>query len=269
MQLVALPWSWFIPRASSYPIIAEIEGSRIILKNGIYGLATADLIAWWPFLVLSLFFYGLLLRLAFTVFGRLLEERALARLDFDNAACLTVLRRMRTPLFSTQAAPEVQQLEHMNLSESPDDEGQTEGTRLLPQVMLIPDDIFGLCPTDKLVPLMRDRGFAIKSVHTFMTGYDEDEEIKNILITQCRTPEDGLFILMEGWMPPLVAFITYLKELRRNPAGKNHDSPRPGRQTGALRVYAAGTAGSGHLAEKNFDIQRPLSACLCPDLLTG
>ena len=214
VQLVALPWSWFIPGSSSYPTIAEIEGSRIILKNGIYGLATSDLIAWWPFLVLSLFFYGLLLRLAFTVFGRLLEEHALARLEFDNAACLTVIRRMRTPVFSTQAAPEVQPLAPVDISELPDDEGQTAGARLLPQVMLIPDDIFSLCPTDKLMPLMRDRGFGIKSVHTFMTGYDEDEEVKNILIEQCRTPEDGLFILMEGWMPPLVAFISYLKDLR-------------------------------------------------------
>jgi len=40
---------------------------------------------------------------------------------------------------------------------------------------LVPDDIIGLCPTDKLIPLMRDRGFAIKSVHKFMSGYDEDE----------------------------------------------------------------------------------------------
>lgn len=214
-QLAALPWSWFIPKSSSYPTLAEIEGSRIILKDGIYHLATGNLIAWWPFLVLSLFFYGLLLRLAFSVFGRLMEDHALARLDFDNAACLTVIRRMRTPVFSTQAAPEPTQLDYADLATASDNTGQADAPHLLPQVMLVPDDIVGLCLPDKLIPLMRDRGFAIKSVHTFMTGYDEDEEVKNILIEQCRNPQDGLFILMEGWMPPLVSFITYVKDLRQ------------------------------------------------------
>ncbi|MBU1566264.1 MAG: DUF2868 domain-containing protein [Proteobacteria bacterium] len=214
VQLVALPWSWFVPKASSYPSLAEIEGSRIILKDGMYHLATGDLIAWWPFLVLSLVFYGLLLRLAFTVFGRLLTERTLAGLEFDNAACLTVIRRMRTPLITTQAVPEPRQRENTDLSDTQDNFSQAEASHLLPQVMLVPDDIFGLCSTDKLMPLMRDRGFSIKSVNKFMSGYDEDEEIKNILLEQCRTPDDGLFILMEGWMPPLVSFATYLKDLR-------------------------------------------------------
>jgi hypothetical protein len=212
VQIAALPWSWGLPRSSSYPSLAEIEGSRIILKDGMYHLTTGNLIAWWPFLVLSLFFYGLLLRLAFSVFGRLLEEHALARLEFDNAACLTVIRRMRTPLVSTQAAPEPDQVNPMDVPEL--EEAGAQMAHLLPQVMLVPDDIFGLCPIDKLTPLMRDRGFAIKSVHKFMSGYDEDEDIKNILLEQCRNPEDGLFILMEGWMPPLVAFVTYLKDLR-------------------------------------------------------
>lgn len=213
-QLVASPWSWFLPASTSYPSIAEIEGSRIILKDGIYHLATGNLVAWWPFLVLSLFFYGLLLRIGFTVLGRLLEERALARLDFDNAACLTVIRRMRTPLVATQAAPEPNQVENGDIPVQEGGESQPQDAHLAPQVMLVPDDIFGLCPTDKLIPLMRDQGFAIKSVHTFMTGYDEDEELKDLLAAQCRNPEVGLFILMEGWMPPLVAFLTYVKELR-------------------------------------------------------
>ncbi|MFH0783537.1 MAG: DUF2868 domain-containing protein [Pseudomonadota bacterium] len=214
VQLVASPWSWFLPVSTSYPSLVEIEGSRIILKDGIYHLTTENLIAWWPFLVLSLFFYGLLLRISFTFLGRLLEERALARLDFDNAACLTVIRRMRTPLVSTQAAPEPNHAESGNMPEKGDGASPQQTTHLLPQVMLVPDDIFGLCPTEKLIPLMRDQGFAIKSVHTFMTGYDEDEELKDLLAEQCHNPEVGLFILMEGWMPPLVAFLTYVKELR-------------------------------------------------------
>ncbi len=214
LQVASLPWSWLLPAGLSTPSLAEIEGSRIILKDGIHGLATADLIAWWPFLILCLLFYGLFLRIAFTALARILEERALGKLAFDNAACLSIIRRMRTPLVSTQAAPEPLQTENATLESKPDGRIKSPKGHLLPQVMLIPDDIFGLCPTEKLIPLMQDRGFAVKSVQRFMTGYDEDEEIKFALTEQCRNPEDGLFILMEGWMPPLVSFISYTKDLR-------------------------------------------------------
>ena len=214
VQLAALPWSWFLAGATGYPSLAEIEGSRIILKEGIYHLATEDLVAWWPFLVFCLVFYGLLPRLALAVFGRMVERRALRRVNLDTAAVVTLARRMQTPLVSTQAAPERDQTKPSAAPDQPREE-PAAAPHLLPQVVLIPDDIVGLCPTAKLSPLLGDRGFAIKSVHTFMAGYDEDEEIKDLLAEQLRTPEDGLFILMEGWMPPLVAFVTYIGELRR------------------------------------------------------
>lgn len=214
VQLAALPWSWLSPLTGGYPSLAEIEGSRIILKDGIYHLATENLIAWWPFLVLCLVVYGLFLRLALIMLGRMVEARALRRLNLETAACLSLVRRMRTPLVSTQAAPEPERCGIDNGWTQEQSEPQPRAPSLLPQVVLIPDDIFGICPAAKLDPLLHNRGLAIKSVHKFMAGYDEDQEIKSMLADSCRSPEDGIFILMEGWMPPLVAFLTYLRELR-------------------------------------------------------
>ena len=213
VQLAATPWSWLFPGHGGYPSLAEIEGSRIVLKDGISHLATADLVSWWPFLVLALLVYGLLPRIAFAVAGRLLEERSLAGAAFDTASCRTTVRRMKTPLLSSQAPPEEAPAEAAPAP--PESEGNGESpAHLLPQVVLVPDDIFGLCPGDRLCPLLARRGFAVKSVHKFMTGYDEDEEMKNQLASEIRHQDDGLLILMEGWMPPLVAFLTYLRELR-------------------------------------------------------
>jgi Protein of unknown function (DUF2868) len=211
--LAATPWSWLFSGNGGYPSLAEIEGSRIILKDGISHMATGDLVSWWPFLVLCLLVYGLLPRLAFAVCGRLLQEWTISRIDFDTAACRTTIRRMKTPLISSQADPE----QEAALFDLPVSEPQSElqpPAHLLAQVVLVPDDIFGLCPGDKLEPLLAERGFAVKSVHKFLTGYDEDEEIKTLLAEEIRQPQEGLLILMEGWMPPLVAFLTYLKELR-------------------------------------------------------
>ena len=220
VHLAALPWSW-LPLSGSYPTLAEIEGSRIILKEGIYHLATQNLVAWWPFLVLCLVVYGLLLRLGLFALGKAAEHRVLRHLDLTTAAVEALLRRMLTPLVSSQAPPEAEKMTQEDGAGREPAEPQSAQTAqspqappFLPQILLIPDDIFGLCPPEKLAPLLRNRGLAIKSVHKFMTGYEEDEEIKTMLAGSCQGPEEGVFILMEGWMPPLVAFLTYLKELR-------------------------------------------------------
>ncbi len=97
VHLIALPWSWFLPPGISYPSLARIEGSRMVLKDGIYHLATADLASWWPFLCLAVLFYGLLPRLVLLLAGHLGLRRALARFRFDGPACSRLLHRMLTP----------------------------------------------------------------------------------------------------------------------------------------------------------------------------
>ncbi|TKB28522.1 DUF2868 domain-containing protein [Desulfopila sp. IMCC35006] len=214
VMLAAMPWSWFVSQANSFPTLAEIEGSRIILKEGIYHLTTSDLIAWWPFLVFCLLFYGLLVRLILFLVGKIMERRSLHNLKLDTPACLALIRRMQTPLVTTQAAPEPKKIEPTGnpgfMHQAP------EGTapHLLKQVVLIPDDIYPLCPTEKMEPLLQQKGFTIKERHRFMVSYDTDQQLKHRLAERTWQPGEGIFILMEGWMVPLVDFLSYLKELR-------------------------------------------------------
>jgi hypothetical protein len=212
--LAALPWSWFVPQANSYPTLAEIEGSRIILKEGIYHLTTGNLIAWWPFLVFCLLFYGLFVRMALFFAGKAMERTSLQNLKLDTPACLALIRRMQTPLVSTQAKPEPKKTTTENYPKLAKQTVPSSAPNLSGQVVLIPDDIYPLCPTEKLEPLLQSRGFAIKKVHRFMVSYDEDQQLKQLLAEKQWEPGEGIFILMEGWMVPLVDFLSYLKELR-------------------------------------------------------
>jgi len=61
---------------------------------------------------------------------------------------------------------------------------------------------------------MHDHGLQVKEQLRFMSDYDSDQEIKQYLQQQVWDHNTGLFILMEGWMVPLVDFLTYLGELR-------------------------------------------------------
>lgn len=214
VMLAALPWSWFVPQASSYPTLAEIEGSRIILKEGIYHLSTGDLIAWWPFLLFCLLFYGLFLRLALFSVGKVMELYSLRNLRLDTPACRAIIRRMQTPLVSTQAEPEAAPTKTGNQAKDGVSSAAPNPAAQDGQVVLIPDDIYSLCPIDKLQQLLQKRGFAVNEMHRFMVSYEEDRQLLRLLAEKKWTQGEGIFILMEGWMVPLVDFLSLLKELR-------------------------------------------------------
>ena len=94
---IALPWSWFYGEGLGFPDLAQIQGSRIMLKDGIQALATQDLVSWWRFLALGIVFYGILPRLAFLALGKWQLHRALAGYDFRNAASEMVIQRLISP----------------------------------------------------------------------------------------------------------------------------------------------------------------------------
>ncbi len=95
VEIVALPWSWAYGEGDGYPSLEQIEGSRIVLKEGIRGLETTDLAAWWRFLALGVLSYGVLPRLLFYLLGKWQARAALARYDFMNASAERLLQRLR------------------------------------------------------------------------------------------------------------------------------------------------------------------------------
>ncbi|WP_457577352.1 DUF2868 domain-containing protein [Desulfomarina sp.] len=214
ISFMALPWSWFIPESLAFPSLGQIEGSRIVLKEGIYMLATENLVSWWPFLVFSLVFYGLFFRLLLYIIGKIMEKRALNRYQCRSAACRRTVQRMTTPLFSTQARPEQEKpVEKSVQSVSP---ASSERNRTFPQTVLVADDIAPLFPESKIRTLLQQHGFTPQQISVFMTDYDTDREIIQELAEKNRDSQTGLFLIMEGWMVPLTDFLTWLRELRRS-----------------------------------------------------
>ncbi len=95
VSVLALPWSWLI--SDALPSLAQVEGSRIILKQGISGLSAEHLAAWWPFLCMGILVYGILPRLvlgAAAVYG---GKQALEAFDLTRPRYRRLLMRMRAP----------------------------------------------------------------------------------------------------------------------------------------------------------------------------
>lgn len=216
VALISLPWSWLFPEDVGYPSLAAIEGSRIILKEGIAGLATRDLISWWPFLVLCLLVYGLLPRIVLYFTGLVMQHRCLTRLRFTHPACTGLLQRMLTPRVTTQAAPELRPLQS-----EPEAGGITPaGVQPYPSatrqgmLVLIPDDIYPALKDSDITGLLESGGFTAVDTLRFMESYEADREVLSNLQLRDWSGGCGILILMESWMPPLVAFLSYLGEIR-------------------------------------------------------
>ncbi len=219
VQAIALPWSWLLPAGLGYPDPAQISGSQMILKDGIYHLATGDLVSWWPFLCLSVAVYGLLPRVCLLVAGWLTSRSLLRRLDFTTADQSRLLHRMLTPRLSTESSlenrPDRQEDEDEPLEEIV--EAPAGGLVLA----LIPDELFDDCSQSQLGQLVRDRlGQRIERCLRVNQEVAGETQVLEEIGREILAKADSLLLLQEAWQPPIEEFFYFLRRLRELVGGK-------------------------------------------------
>lgn len=223
IRIIALPWSWFVPAGVSHPSLSQVQGSHMILKEGVYHLATTDLVSWWPFLCLSVLFYGLLPRTILLMTGFLVQKRRLGSIAFNHAACERLLHRMKTPLVVTEGnrvesghprKDDTEKTTGQIPSMSPATKGAPAENDL---IVLVPDDIFDDCPEDELGKVLSlSLGYALRKRIPF--GDDDKGErkiIDDILLANRDEGPASLMILREAWQPPIREDMQFLKDLRK------------------------------------------------------
>lgn len=210
VRWIALPWSWLAPQ--TVPSIEQIQGSQMVLKEGIAHLATADLLSWWPFLVCAVLTYGLLPRCLLLVLGIVRQRQALDQLHFATLSIRPLLQRMTAPRIDTQGVPEP----------APGAEQRHPASDVLPPtapisglgagavasgercMVLVPDELYEDCPQAALAELLQQTGS--QTLHWFRYSGSEalgaapPEELARALAEHTPTT---LFMLQEAWQPPL------------------------------------------------------------------
>ena len=220
VQKIALPWSWFVSGDAAYPSLAQIEGSRIILKEGIYHLSTPDLVSWWPFLCFCVLFYGVLPRLLLFLWGVAAQRLRLNRLDFRQEPYEQLLLRMTTPLVSTRgsrvddagSAPEAGEIDSSGRVKAAAADFPA-GKNL---IVMIPDDIFDACAEAEIESTVQNR-FAASITRTIRINkdYATDAEILANL-KECDRPTDtDILLIQEAWQPPIAEYVNFIKNLRQ------------------------------------------------------
>lgn len=219
VQKIAAPWAWAIPADAAFPTLAQIEGSRIILKEGIYHLSTPNLVSWWPFLCLALLFYGLLPRLVLFLGAAFAQRRLLGSLDFRQGNCEQLLQRMTTPLVTTRGktveagddAAKEPGAASFAAEQYPAECGVT-GRKLL---IMIPDEIFAACRREEIQSVVnRAARHADEEIIRINQDYAADRQMLADMQKRPLMEQTDILIIQEAWQPPIMEYIDFLKQLR-------------------------------------------------------
>jgi hypothetical protein len=212
---ISLPWSWLPERF--IPSLAQIEGSRLILKDGIYHLTSQDLAAWWPFLCLSVLFYGFFPRLLLLLLGSFRQAQDLKKISCDQGPFRQLLHRMQTPLVSTtarfEAGPKAQQ--HAT-GPAPSIFSKPAQAFEAPMVALIPDELVASCSFTELAAQLQQRsGYQLRQLLPFWTlDGDEEAEVTDLLAARLKHQAD-VCMIQEAWQPPIQELLLLLRLIRQ------------------------------------------------------
>ncbi|CAK8721625.1 DUF2868 domain-containing protein [Candidatus Electronema halotolerans] len=212
---ISLPWTWLSD--AWVPSLEQIQGSRLILKDGIYSLANRDLVSWWPFLCLSVLCYGLLPRLLLLTAGLFSQRKELARLDLQQGCFRQIIQRMRTPLITAAARGQEGRAAAAPLAELPSAAEPVASTSAQPLAALIPEELFADCPPEHLAAQVRRRtGHQLGWTLPFWTlDKSEEEELAALKAAMAAEDSADVLVLQEAWQPPVQEFLAWLGLLRQ------------------------------------------------------
>jgi len=219
VQGLAIPWSWLVPAHVAHPTLSEIQGSHMVLKDGIYHLATQDLVSWWPFLCLAVLAYGLVPRVVLLMLGLIFKKRALSQVALNHAACVRLHHRMVTPSVRTEGhvVGTGEAIHHAEQVPSPSVSHRKDSPLPASMVALIPGDIFEDCRDEDLTRVVQKIwGGSVETTYRFGDDAGEDENLLHELSQRTKTEKASpVLILQESWQPPIRENLRFIQDLRR------------------------------------------------------
>ncbi|MCF8089819.1 MAG: DUF2868 domain-containing protein [Desulfotignum sp.] len=241
VSLVSLPWAAWMPEFLAGPSPAQVEGTRIILKQGIAALATEHLTSWWPFLCMSMICYAVFPRLLI-IGGAILGHRtALNGFDFYQPRFRRLIVRMKSPVMdigleentaARHLQPEAKQTagargpvkdpssEQTDANPHPalqpaeqDFSPATPAPIGTPAVVLAPGPAWDQTATDRVSDLLA-RQFFLDVRQVIYVDQDVDADAL-VLGPEVLDGADPVIFLQEVWQPPIRGILHYLVQLKQ------------------------------------------------------
>ena len=187
LSLVSWPWQAFLANAT--PTLSLVEASQFFRLNDHYDVASAQqLTQWWPFVLMTIIFWGLLPRVCALVLGKRQLQSAQSRYLLNYPGVTALLDRLKRSDLDYEASiasqmPEVKAPDLRSLSGTTTDSFHISWNAAV--------------ATDQLLQL----------------NVQQDEAHWQ---TQLQTLPVGspLRIVVKSWEPPLLEFVDFLQAVR-------------------------------------------------------
>ncbi len=216
-KTLAMPWSWAVSNAA--PTLEQIEGSRIVLKDGIKQLATGNLVSWWPFLCLALGVYGLLPRLILWVTTMIFGRRAWQQLSFNQVAFDRLYERLQTAGLQTSGQGEETRhtpTPNQNSIQNRLTGGSHNASPGTTAVALISAELLHVLDQNRFSELVEKR-FHL-SISQLVEWSDQSATmhaaIEQLQKIRLGNGQPHLILLEEAWQPPIAEKISGIRKLR-------------------------------------------------------
>jgi len=237
LSIISLPWSWLVGKELAHPTLEQIEGSRILLKDGISTLATKDLVSWWPFLCLGLLFYAVLPRLILILASFMAQKKAMNRYDFERPRFKKLMIRMQSPVMdirfdeapvsgsgkpspplvsgsfgpasytSSGPGPETILAEPTRSKPIRSNTTQSNAARVL-----VPGSVYGANNLAEINGFVRRQLFV--DVHSILPITFDFETDRQQLLALAADDIDLIIVLQEVWQPPIRGLLYYFVQLK-------------------------------------------------------
>lgn len=231
LSIISLPWSWIVEKALAHPTLEQIEGSRILLKEGISTLATKDLVSWWPFLCFALLFYAILPRLILIVASFMAQKKAMNQYDFERPRFKKLMIRMQSPVMDIRfdeapvpasytsggAGPETvsadptrsKPIRH-KATRSDTTRSDTTGSDTVR--VLVPGSVYGADNLEEINRFIRQQLF-VDDHSTLPISFDFETD-REQLLALAADDIDLIIVLQEVWQPPIRGLLYYFVQLK-------------------------------------------------------
>ncbi len=245
LSLMAMPWSWFMSESIAHPSLSQIDGSRIILKDGISVLATQDLISWWPFICLSILFYVVIPRTLLTITGIVAQNQILKTYRFTKPLFRQLQARMTSPVVDIESketpvslVAKENPIKHQVEVPADQDSKRFKGQNV---VMLVSHAVYNKKKIDRVSENIKNQlQFNVEMALDVQFDFDKDSPR---LHTVDFDQTDGIILVHEVWQPPIRGVQFYISQIKKLiPEGK------------VLWIYLTQDAGQENLVVSENDV---------------
>ncbi|WP_457554275.1 DUF2868 domain-containing protein [Desulfobacula sp.] len=213
---MALPWSWIIPEYLAHPTLEQIEGSRIILKNGLSVLATQDLVSWWPFICMGILVYAAIPRAFLIITGVLAQKYVLRQFDFKRPRFRQVIARMQSPVLDidvngTAADQAIEKNLTREIKEMPLFKTRPEipGQKAL---LLVSKNVYSNETIKKVIKGIESQlFFNVKETIGIFFDVNKDADA---ICQMNQINADQVILVQEVWQPPIRGLLYYIAQIK-------------------------------------------------------